>query len=332
MENYDVITIGSATRNVYLLGISYDKHRDSHFKTGTGICFPWGSKVNVPEIFYATGGAGTNTAVTFARYGLTAAAVVRIGKDIRGDELINELKKERVGVSLVQIDPKHQTAYSIILLTKEGERTILAYRGAGESLNSKSVPWGSIRTKWVYLDSLHKNLGLLKGAIFLKQKTGAKIAWNPGGADLDFGLKKLKPMLKHVDIFIANQEEISGLFGLPYSQPEKIFKKYDELVGGIAVLTMGPKGVMVSDGKSFWQAGVFKERKIVDRTGAGDAFGSGFVASYMKKGDIEYAIRYASANATSKVESLSDKGGLLHKGDFEKEKRWKNLKIKKTVL
>lgn len=331
MPKYDVLTVGSATRDVYLLGIKYDKHADAHFKTGTGVCLPFGSKVRAPDIFFTTGGAGTNAAVTFAKYGYKTASVVRVGDDVRGVEIRRELKKENVDTGLIQIGRGLKTAYSIILLAAEGERTILAYRGAGESLVAQKVPWKKISAKLIYLDSLYKNLDLLRGAILMKKLCGARIVWNPSQADLDLGLRKLLPYLQQVDIFIANQEEISNLLDLPYNQPKKIFQKFDELIGGISVMTRGPDGVMVSDGKTLWDAGIFRERIIVDRTGAGDAFGSGFAAAWMDKKDIEYAIRYASANATRKVENLGAKGGLLKKVEFFKDKRWKNLQVKRII-
>jgi len=343
MKRYDVLTIGSATRDVYLLGLKYDKHQDKHFTTGTGVCLPFGSKVGVPDLFFSTGGAGTNAAVTFARYGYKTGAVYIVGDDVRGQEIRKALEDEKVDTGFAQIDFQKQTAYSIILLAKEGERTIMAYRGAGEALNAKKVPWNKLSARLVYLNSLYGNIDLLRGAVSIKKRHGAKIAWNPSQTDLDLGLPKLLPLLKNVDIFLANQEEMANLLSLPYNQPAKVFRKLDEIIGGIAVMTRGPEGVMVSDGKTLWDAGIFREKRIIDRTGAGDSFGSGFSAALLGhrnrtardglvSSDIEYAIRYASANATSKVENLGAKGGLLTKREFLKEKRWKNLKIKKSVL
>ena len=68
---------------------------------------------------------------------------------------------------------------------------------------------------------------------------------------------------------------------------------------------------------------------MVDRTGAGDAFGSGFVAGLIQASRIEYAIRLGSANATSVVEYVGAKKGIVTKNDFEKSSRWKNFKINK---
>ena len=109
---------------------------------------------------------------------------------------------------------------------------------------------------------------------------------------------------------------------------------------GIVAVTNGRRGVTVSDGKNIYKAKIFKEKKIVDYTGAGDAFGSGFTAALMEKSqkskvksqkfdleDMKYAIRLASANATSVIEKIGATEGILNKKDFSSGARWKNLKI-----
>ncbi|MEK7627405.1 MAG: PfkB family carbohydrate kinase, partial [Patescibacteria group bacterium] len=108
-----------------------------------------------------------------------------------------------------------------------------------------------------------------------------------------------------------------------------------------AVMTDGPNGVWVSDGKIIYKSGIYKEKKIVDRTGAGDAFGSGFLAGLLRKSEvgvktfspeaIEYAIKLGSANATSVVEHIGAKNIILTQEDF-KDKRWDNLEIKRENI
>ena len=97
---------------------------------------------------------------------------------------------------------------------------------------------------------------------------------------------------------------------------------------GWIVMTRGPKGVFASNGKTLWKAGIFPEKKVVDRTGAGDAFGAGFAVGLIRsKGDVLYALRLGSANATSKVEHQGAKGGLLTRDEFENDSRWNDLPI-----
>ena len=78
-------------------------------------------------------------------------------------------------------------------------------------------------------------------------------------------------------------------------------------------MTKGSKGVIVSDGKFLYGAKIIRS-KAVDRTGAGDAFGSGFVSEFYRSGNIEKAIQLATANAASCLNQWGAKNGLLKKG------------------
>ena len=86
---YDVITIGSATRDVFIWPKNSEIQvvKDKKYKTGEGMCFNLGSKIDVPEIHFRTGGSAVNAAVTFAKQGLKASALCRVGKDSRGSLL-----------------------------------------------------------------------------------------------------------------------------------------------------------------------------------------------------------------------------------------------------
>ena len=155
------------------------------------------------------------------------------------------------------------------------------------------------------------------------------------------GLKKLMPLLQKTKVAILNREEAAYLTGINYQKEKEIFKKLDKAIDGIAIMTEGNKGVMVSDGKFIYSAGIFKG-KSVDRTGAGDAFASGFVAGLIQKNSkilnpkshilnsevIKYAIRLGSANATSVIEKIGATKGILNRKEFKTNKRWQNFKIK----
>ncbi|OGG43736.1 hypothetical protein A3G50_00995 [Candidatus Jorgensenbacteria bacterium RIFCSPLOWO2_12_FULL_42_11] len=329
----DVITIGTATRDGFFEGIDFVKIKDVRFRVGEGICLPFGSKIEVPKVLFTTGGVGTNAAATFSRQGFKTAAICRVGKDVSGEEIIRGLVREEIAVKFVQKDSDTPTAYSVIFLTQSGERTIISYKGTGEELTEKEIPWPELKAKWFYVGSLGGNKKLLQALFLFAKKNKIKMAGNPGSRELD--ILRVKPeLLDNYNVLIVNQEEASYLTGISYQKEKEIFQKLDGRVKGIVVMTKGPKGVAVSDGQTIWRAEIFKEKKIVDRTGAGDAFGSGFVSGLLKAKsskpkaeDIEYAIRLGSANATSVVEHVGAKEGIIAKNDFEKSSRWKKLKI-----
>lgn len=329
---FDVITIGSATRDAFVKSKDFHIDRDLHVLGGKGLVMPLGAKLEISKIHFTTGGGATNTAVTFVRQGLKTAAVCVVGDDVSGKTVIQELSREGIDTRFIQKRKDLPTAYSILLHPKSGERTILVWRGASESLFSRDIPWAKLKARWFYISSLAGNVRLLSEIANFARKNNIKIAYNPGGKELK-KRRELLPLLKYIAVLIANREEAALITGMPYKDERAIFKKWDKMSPGINVLTDARRGVWVSDGRYLYKAGIYKEKKIEDRTGAGDAFASGFVASLIKRPkDIERAIRLGSANATAKVEGIGAKYGLLTQREFETQKRWKHLPITITEL
>jgi len=157
-------------------------------------------------------------------------------------------------------------------------------------------------------------------------KKGIKIAANPvGTTQLGVGLDKLVSVLNKMDVLVVNQEEASKITGLDYADEKAVFKKLDEIVDGIVVVTKGSKGVVVSDGKNLYSAGIPKSG-LVDRTGAGDSFASAFVSGWIEKQDIIHAIQLGTANATSVLQKFGATNGLLKKGEWGS---WEKVEVKK---
>lgn len=312
---FDVVCIGSATRDVFLKGENYKIVADKDYSTGRGMCFGLGSKIEIKKLVITTGGGGANAAVTFARQGLKTACIGVVGNDTSGSELLNELKKEGIDTQFFAKHNDDLTAYSTILVSDEGERTILSYKGEGQHFGDVSVPFSKLQSKWLFLDSLGGSWELLRQAVEWASSNGVKIATNPGGKELAHGLEKLKPLLKHFSIVGMNQEEAAQLSGIPFTDKQGIFKKMDEIIGGIFIMSNGPEGVEVSDGKNIYSAGV-PDSPIVERTGAGDAFNAGFVSEYMRSEDIPKAIQFGTANASSVVTQYGAVAGILKKDDW----------------
>ncbi len=312
---HDIIVIGSSTRDVLLASEGFKKINDPASPTNVSQCFPLGTKVEIKKIVFATGGGGANAAVTFARQGLQTACIGVIGSDFNGQDLLNTLNGEGVDTSYFIKHDDDFTAYSVILVEKGGERTILSYKGEGQHFDVSKIPFEKLQSKWLYLDSLGGHYDLLEGAVNWAVANSVKLATNPGGKELEHGWDKLAPLLAKFSIVMMNQEEAARLTSIDYKDELAIFKKTDELIGGIFVMTKGPEGVVVSDGNNIYRAGV-PNSPIVERTGAGDAFNSGFISEYIRSGDITKAIQFATANASSVVTQYGAVAGILKQGDM----------------
>lgn len=326
---YDVITIGAATRDVFLLSDHFRVAKDKHLSSfGEVLYFNLGSKNELKDVILTTGGGATNAAVTFARQGLKTACICRVGDEESGHDVVRALEHEGIATEFIQHDKKSPTAYSTILTTKKGERVILTKRGASDHIDARSIPASRIYAQWLYISSVAGDIGLLRTICSIAHANGARIAMNPGIRELEKGSRVLEPILRTVDVLFINQEEAAQLIGIPYKKEKEIFHKLDAIVRGIVVMTKGSKGVVVSDGKKMYSAGVPKA-PIMGRTGAGDAFGSGFIAGLVQGKDIPFAVQLGTANATSVIQHLSAKRGILHKGKWGK---WPRVTVKTVSL
>jgi len=321
---YDIITIGAATRDVYLKSPAFDLIKSDQFSTGVGECLALGSKNEASEIFLDTGGGATNAAVTFGNLKLNSSVISRIGNDSAGRDVIDVLKKKDVDISLIQKDKKHLTTYSTLLLTGEGHRSVLVYRGASNFIQWGEVSKSKLKTKWFYITSLGGDIKLLKNIFDFAKKNNIKIAWNPGGKEIKLGFKKLLPFIKQAEVLNVNREEASDLIKVDYQKKEEIFKKMEKMGARIVVVTDGPDGAYAYAGKWFFAPSLPTKPK--NTTGAGDAFGSGLVAGLIIKNDIDYALRLATLNADGVIRKMGAKNGLLERRP--KDKELKKVKIK----
>lgn len=328
----DVITVGSAIRDVFVSMEGEEILTSKKFVTGKGMAFPLGSKLKIDHLDETYGGDAINTATTFARRGLRTGAVIRVGSDTGGDDVVKALRREGISRKYVMRDKKRGTAYSVILLADDGSRTILTYGGATRNFGPHDIDWPSLKPKWFFVTHLaEKSAKVFPRLLRHAKKTGAKVAVNPGKTQLHMPLKEIKPLLNLIDVFIVNREEGAYLTRTPYAKQGLIFKKLDDWVKGLVVMTDGPNGLVVSDGSTRWSAGVLKEKRLVDRTGAGDSFGSGFVSGLIEsKGNVAHAIQVGSANATSVIEHIGGNAGALKKN--QSIYSWGRLTIKETKL
>ena len=90
---FDIITFGSATRDLFVESKDFKTLKSKKFITGQGLCFNLGSKIQINDLFFATGGGGTNSATAFVKQGLKTAYVGKMGNDPGGRAIIEELEK-----------------------------------------------------------------------------------------------------------------------------------------------------------------------------------------------------------------------------------------------
>ncbi|MFH1078120.1 MAG: carbohydrate kinase family protein [Patescibacteria group bacterium] len=324
-KGFDIVTIGAAVRDVFIRSRKFQSVRDPSAPDGFDTCFPLGAKIDIDDILFETGGGATNAAATFSRFGLRTACIGRIGKDVGGRELTEQLRGLGIDTSAFQVDPKRSTAYSIILLSGSGHRAILVHRGASAHIDPLKVNLRSLAPTWIYLTSVGGNLPLLKRLFAAAKASQIHVAWNPGNAELAHGMKKLLPLLMQADILDLNREEAVTLADMPPRHLDAILHLLGTVPRQALVVTDGPAGAYVHSRGVTWHAPALTGKRV-NATGAGDAFGSAFVAAAIKTGNLETALRVGMLNAMGVVTHMGAKAGILKK--FPTAKEMRRVKVK----
>lgn len=303
-----ILSIGAATQDVFLSN-SPEFRLISMAENQDVVEFQLGSKIDIQNIEISSGGGATNAATTFARQGLISSFMGVVGEDSSGEQILKMLDEESIDTSRVEFSKRFNTDYSTIILAPNGERTILTYRGASEHIYAENFELKYGEFDWIYVSNLAGRFDALLKIFKEAIKKGVKIAWNPGKKELREP-EKVRTLLQDVEILIVNKEEASLIFeGV---SAEELVRNACSFVE-VAILTDGANGVWAaSDGKII-RAGMYEDIPSLDRTGAGDAFGSGFVSQWAQGADIKESILFASANSTSVIQYMGAKKGILYK-------------------
>lgn len=308
MSTPTIVTIGKATQDVFVR--SSVPFEDHVHKGVTYEQLPVGQKLDLDELIFATGGNVTNAAVTFARQGLHSKYSWCIGSDVASEVILQELDREGVDTSHVFQGEHFRASYSVILMRRDGERTILNYKGTMPTADSHALDIALIDgADWVYVSSLG-DMELLERIVSRAAKHGVKVMLNPAGSELKEA-EKLKGILQDVEVLAVNKEEAQQIVS---GENLEELVRHAHHYCPVVIVSDGPNGATATDGKSVVHAGMYEDVPVVDRTGGGDAFGSGFLSAYSQGKTLKDAMIFASANSTSVVTKIGAKEGILHKG------------------
>jgi ribokinase len=294
---FDVVSFGSAVIDVFL-------KTDISEKKGF-MNYPIGEKILIKDLKFDVGGAGTNTSVAFSRFGLKAGCICEFGNDDNGKKILELLKKEKVKF-LGKIVHGELSGYSVILDSRGGDRTILTYKGANDEVTSSDIP--RFKTRWLYLSSLlGKSFNTQRELVIkLKKRRGTKLAFNPSSYQIKN--LNLKPLLKMTDILILNKEEARMLVG---NKGSDLLKELYNLTKGIVVITDKDRLITCYDGDKKYSLVPHKNIRVIERTGAGDAFASGFVAGRIVGKSIEECLKLGLRESESVIQHFGAKNKLL---------------------
>jgi len=338
---YDIITVGSNTLDIFVKTdlpvmhfYNYKKTKGKkHLKDGTRIAYPLGEKILINHLEFQVGGGGTNTAVAFSRLGLKTAYLGKIGKDESGLSVFRSLRNE--GVKFIGA-LGNASGLSVILDSVEDDRTILAYKGCNNFLEFKEVDKNKLSAKWFYFSSMiGDSLRTMNQLSAFASKNKIKIAFNPSSYMAKSGLKKLKPIIKNTSILILNKEESCDILGKKHDNKLDVREVLVELkkhISECVVITDGSNGAWCYDGQKILFAKPVKGLKIIETTGAGDAFAAGFTAQATKEKSIEECFRAGFIESEAVITAYGAKNNLLSASMLKRKLNQDKRKRKVTEI
>lgn len=331
-----VFTIGSATMDVFVecdmanIVSVCSKERNSNFMS-----YPYGAKIDMSNFSSNIGGGGVNTAINFDKLGYDTSAIFKIGDDIYSCGILNDFKKTTVNIDNIIQDKTLSTGFSIILVSFEGDRTVLANRGANSLITVDDINFDAIKeADLLYIAPLNgESNKVLEPLSEFAHDNNIKVCFNAGTTSLKKGFKEIKKILATSNVVVMNKEEAmlcTNIVVRPDTKTEhfskeiihtdikKMLKMLKVSDYQVIVITDGNKGTYAFDGKRYYYCPIYPSA-VVSTLGAGDAFASTFCASMEKTGlNIGKSMMYASVVSASVISKFGATEGLISFDDIEK--------------
>ncbi len=250
----------------------------------------------------SVGGSAANVAIDVSRLGGRSAVILKVGLDDFGRMIINELMREKVDVSGVKVC-LGETGFTVVVIDKDGRIIMYGFKGAAEKLEPDEVDEKIIRRgRFLHIASLRLDTSIRAAGI--AKEHGLTVSWDPGRRLSLRGIDYFSEFLKYVDIVLVNRIEAYNLTGI--DEPLEAAKKITSYGPQIVVVKMGAKGILLYDKSSdkYFTLPAFPVKKVIDTTGAGDAFAAGFLLGLSRGYTIRKAAIYGNAVAALKVSRL----------------------------
>ncbi|MEK7195752.1 MAG: carbohydrate kinase family protein [Patescibacteria group bacterium] len=312
-KNYDFVAIGDMVTDAFIRLKDTSAHIDID-KGKREICMNFAEKIPYDEVYVIPGvGNSANAAISASRLGLRSALVANIGDDYFGKECLDVLKAEKVGAEFIKVHKELKTNYHYVLWYGDDRTILIKHEEYPYELPEIGEP------SWVYLSSLGGNSLSWHETLldYFNRHPQIKLAFQPGSYQIGFG-KKLNRIYKRSAVAICNKEEAQKILETNEIDIKKLLYGMRELGPEIVVITDGVRGAYVSSKNEDWYMPSYPDLKPpFERTGAGDAFSSTFIAALCLGMDLSQALKLAPINSMSVVQYVGAREGLLTKPQIE---------------
>jgi ribokinase len=264
----------------------------------------------------ACGGSAANTVVGLARLGCKVGFIGKVANDREGKLQIDCFNDEGVDTSGI-IQAKHGKSGSALgFVDKKGARALYINSGVNDTIEPREINYSYIsQTKFLHYSSFvgeksfraqKKLLGALPNDV--------KISFDPGSLYARKGFVAIEPIIRSSYVLMPNAVELELLTGEPDYCKGADFMI--EIGVKIVAVKLGSKGCYVTDGRERLKIEPFKV-KVVDTTGAGDAFCAGFLYGLINNKSLYECGRLGNFVASRSVMQMGARAGLPYTKDLE---------------
>lgn len=312
----DVLAIGDSSIDLFMK--IPDNAGLSESEQGTDlpkICFYHGSKIMVESFKTSVAGNALHIATGTKLLGLNSAIYTEIGADSNADRIIKELNE--IGVNTrycIKNEGSETDLHTVIVFC--GERTIFSYHG---KRNYNLYNWG--KPKFIYYTSVGEGFEQLQEKLldFLNKNPETALAFNPGTIHMKAGKDKFANILKRTAILFVNKEEAEKITDIYTNDLKVLHEKLQILGPKVTVITDGEKGASGYDGTNLViQEKYSDERPLIDKTGAGDAFSSGFLSAIIYGKSLKEALKWGAVNSGCAIKAIGSTHSLLTYNELKK--------------
>ena len=313
-EQIELLCVGDVTLDIFL-HIEKESEFVKFDASSNLLSFLSGSKIMADKVSYLPGGNANNVAVGTKRLGINSEIIAETGSDEFSDILIHHLKNANVNISHLYQNPSASATFSVNLFYIN-EKIIFIHH----VIREHNLDLENLNPKNIFLTSVGENWeSLYQKTLSLKKTTNAKLFFNPGSHQLIKGAESFKDVLTLTDILFVNKEEAEKILFDKINNSQ-----INDLLNGIkktgvknVCITDGARGAYFLDEKDNFYSQDAISSKIINKTGAGDAFTSGFLGAYLKSNDIKTCLKWGSLNSKSVMEKVGAQTGLLQLEQME---------------
>lgn len=274
----------------------------------------YADKIQVKKFRKEVGGNAVNIAVGAKTLGLDTAIYTEVGDDGNGDLIIETLENAGVDITYCNQTETPTDVHPVIVF--KGERTIFSYHTKREyHLAGLEAP------KFIYYTSIGEGFEKFQSELesFIEKNPDMIVAMNPGSTQLHANLEVVRKFLKNVDVLFVNKQEAELLMDSEGSVDD-LHKKLSEAGVKLSVITDSTNGSSSFDGTKLFKIGIYDiDGAVVDKTGAGDAFASGFLGAMFHGKDAEEALKWGAINSASGIAEVGATTGLCTKEQIEEK-------------